>query len=51
MTLSGQLQGALERQNPVFKNFEFIVILETSKALRGESDPFYIFKMQRRNIR
>lgn len=43
MTLSDYSQGALERQHPVLENPEFKVTLETTKALRAESDPLYIF--------
>lgn len=43
VTLSGQSQGVLERQHPVLENSEFMVTLETSKALGAESGPLYIF--------
>ena len=43
MTLSGQSQGALERQHPVLENLEFMVTHETSKTLGNESGSLYNF--------
>ena len=42
MTLLAQSRGALERQHPLLENPDFVVTLETSKALGAESESLCI---------